>query len=192
VKAVTHFTFHNFTSIWATGFGGNLVSSLLLIAGGATVVVLLVSVPAAYCSARHRFRGRTAFLLLVLATQMLQPAAMLVGIQREFTTFNLPPTLSLILVNAGLNMAFAVWILTALIFTFIAAWNEIIVALTLSLGEAGNRQPLTVAINNYIGEYSIDWGHLFAGAVIATIPVIILFAVIEGRVLSGLTAGSIK
>jgi multiple sugar transport system permease protein len=51
---------------------------------------------------------------------------------------------------------------------------------------------LTVAINNYIGEYSIDWGHLFAGAVIATIPVIILFAVIEGRVVSGLTAGSIK
>ena len=226
----THFTLHNFTSIWATGFGGNLVASLL-IAGGATVLVLLVSVPAAYYSARHRFRGRSAFLLLVLATQMLQPAAMLVGIQREFTTFNLPPTLSLILVNAGFNLAFAVWILnayfaaipaeleeasmidgssrggallritmplaapgivTALIFTFIAAWNEFIVALTLSLGESGNRQPLTVAINNYIGEYSINWGHLFAGAVIATIPVIILFAVIEGRVVSGLTAGSIK
>ena len=226
----SHITLSNFTTIWQTGFGGNLGASLL-IAGGATVLVLLVSVPAAYYSARHRYRGRTFFLLLVLTTQMLQPAAMLVGIQREFTTFNLPPTLSLILVNAGFNLAFAVWILTAyfqsipveleeaamidgtsrlgamlrvtlplaapgivtaLIFTFIAAWNEFIVALTLSLGEAGNRQPLTVAINNYIGEYSIDWGHLFAGAVIATIPVIILFAVIEGRVVSGLTAGSIK
>jgi multiple sugar transport system permease protein len=226
----SHFTFSNFTTIWKTGFGGNLTTSLL-IAGGATVVVLLVSVPAAYYSARHRFRGRSLFLLLVLATQMFQPAAMLVGIQREFTTFNLPPTLSLILVNAGFNLAFAVWILnayfssipveleeasmidgstrigamlrvtlplaapgivTALIFTFIAAWNEFIVALTLSLGQSTNRQPLTVAINNYIGEYSIDWGHLFAGAVIATIPVIILFAVIEGRVVSGLTAGSIK
>jgi multiple sugar transport system permease protein len=83
-------------------------------------------------------------------------------------------------------------IVTALIFTFIAAWNEFIVALTLSLGQASNHQPLTVAINNYIGEYSIDWGHLFAGAVMATIPVIVLFAVIEGRVVSGLTAGSIK
>ena len=226
----THFTFHNFTSIWATGFGGNLVESLV-IAGGATVLVLLVSVPAAYYASRHRFRGRTLFLLLVLATQMFQPPAMLVGIQREFTAFNLPPTLSLILVNGGFNLAFAVWILTAyfssippeleeasmidgtgrlgalmritlplaapgivtaLIFTFIAAWNEFIVALTLSLGQASNHRPLTVAINNYIGEYSIDWGHLFAGAVIATIPVMILFAVIEGRVVSGLTAGSIK
>jgi len=226
----THWTFRNFTTIFQTGFGGNLVESLV-IAGGATVIVLVVSVPAAYYSARHRFRGRSLFLLLVLATQMFQPAAMLVGIQREFSDFNLPPTLSLILVNAGFNLAFSVWILnayfasipaeleeasmidgssrlgalarvtlplaapgivTALIFTFIAAWNEFIVALTLSLGQASNHQPLTVAINNYIGEYSIDWGHLFAGAVIATIPVILLFAVIEGRVVSGLTAGSIK
>jgi multiple sugar transport system permease protein len=226
----SHVTFRNFTTIFQTGFGGNIVESLV-IAGGATVLVLLVSVPAAYYSARHRFRGRSLFLLLVLATQMFQPAAMLVGIQREFTAFNLPPTLSLILVNGGFNLAFSVWILnayfssipveleeasmidgssrlgalarvtlplaapgivTALIFTFIAAWNEFIVALTLSLGQASNHQPLTVAINNYIGEYSIDWGHLFAGAVIATIPVILLFAVIEGRVVSGLTAGSIK
>jgi multiple sugar transport system permease protein len=226
----SHLTFRNFTTIFQTGFGGNLGESLV-IAGGATVLVLLVSVPAAYYSARHRFRGRSLFLLLVLATQMFQPAAMLVGIQREFTAFNLPPTLSLILVNGGFNLAFSVWILnayfssipveleeasmidgssrlgalarvtlplaapgivTALIFTFIAAWNEFIVALTLSLGQASNHQPLTVAINNYIGEYSIDWGHLFAGAVIATIPVILLFAVIEGRVVSGLTAGSIK
>jgi multiple sugar transport system permease protein len=226
----SHLTLRNFTTIFQTGFGGNLGESLV-IAGGATVLVLLVSVPAAYYSARHRFRGRSLFLLLVLATQMFQPAAMLVGIQREFTAFNLPPTLSLILVNGGFNLAFSVWILnayfssipveleeasmidgssrlgalarvtlplaapgivTALIFTFIAAWNEFIVALTLSLGQASNHQPLTVAINNYIGEYSIDWGHLFAGAVIATIPVILLFAVIEGRVVSGLTAGSIK
>jgi multiple sugar transport system permease protein len=224
----THFSFHNFTSIWATGFGGNLLESLQ-IAGGATVIVLLVAIPAAYYSARHRFRGRSMFLLLVLATQMMQPAAMLVGIQREFLSFNLPPTLSLILVNAGFNMAFAVWILnayfssipveleeaamidgssrlgalarvtlplaapgivTALIFTFIAAWNEFIVALTLGLG--ANHQPLTVAIDSYIGQYSVDWGHLFAASVIATIPVIILFAVIEGRVVGGLTAGSIK
>ncbi len=83
-------------------------------------------------------------------------------------------------------------IVTALIFTFIGAWNELLVALTLTLGASNSRQPLSVHINNYIGQYSIDWGHLFAGAVIATVPVIVLFAIIEGRVVSGPTAGSIK
>ena len=226
-----HYDLSNFTSIWKTGFGGNLVASLL-VAGGATVLVLLVALPAAYYTGRRRFRGRAVFLLLVLATQMFQPAAMLVGIQREFLSFHLPSAiLSLILVDAGFNLAFATWILnayftsipaeleeasmvdgtsrlgafrritfplalpgivTAVIFTFITAWNELLVALTLTLGSPQDQRPLTVAINNYVGQYSIDWGHLFAGSVIATIPVIALFAVIEGRVISGLTAGSIK
>jgi multiple sugar transport system permease protein len=226
-----HYDWSNFTSIWKTGFGGNLGASLK-IAGGATLLVLIVALPAAYYTARRRFRGRALFLLLVLATQMFQPAAMLVGIQREFISFNLPsPIFSLILVDAGFNLAFAVWILnayfssipaeleeaamvdgtsrigalsritlpltmpgivTVLIFTFIGAWNELLVALTLTLGSSANNRPLTVAINNYIGQYSIDWGHLFAGAVIATLPVIVLFALIEGKVVGGLTAGSIK
>ena len=81
-------------------------------------------------------------------------------------------------------------VVTALIFTFIAAWNEFIVALTLTTSPG--KQPLTVALNSYIGQYQVDWQHLFAGSVIATLPVIVLFAVIERKVVSGLTAGSIK
>jgi multiple sugar transport system permease protein len=226
-----HFTFSNFTTLWSGGGLGGSIGTSLQIAAGATVIVLLVALPAAYCTARRRFRGRTAFLLLVLATQMFQPAAMLVGIQREFANFGIPPTLSLIVINAGFNLAFAVWILnaffssipveleeasmvdglgrvgallritlplaapgivTALIFTFISAWNEFLVALTLSLGQQTSQQPLTVAINQYIGEYSVDWGHLFAAGLVATVPVIILFAFIERRVVSGLTAGAVK
>jgi multiple sugar transport system permease protein len=226
-----HFDWSNFTSIWKAGFGDNLGASLK-VAGGATVVVLLVALPAAYYTARRRFPGRALFLLLVLATQMFQPAAMLVGIQREFTSFNIAnPLISLVLVNAGFNLAFAVWILnayfssipaeleeaamvdgtsrmgalrritlplampgivTALIFTFIGAWNELLVALTFTAGAPNSRQPVTVNLNNYIGQYQIDWGHVFAGSVIATLPVIVLFAIIEGKVVGGLTAGSIK
>ena len=227
----SHFTFGNFTTLWSAGGLGGSIGTSLQIAAGATVIVLLVALPAAYCTARRRFRGRTAFLLLVLATQMFQPAAMLVGIQREFSNFGVPPTLSLVIINAGFNLAFAVWILnaffssipaeleeasmvdglgrvgallritlplaapgivTALIFTFISAWNEFLVALTLSLGQSSSQQPLTVAINQYVGEYSVDWGHLFAAGLVATVPVIILFAFIERRVVSGLTAGAVK
>jgi multiple sugar transport system permease protein len=224
-----HFAFSNFTNIWSTGLGTNLGVSLE-ISIGATLLVLLVAVPAAYYTARRNFRGKKLFLLLVLVTQMFQPTAMIVGIYREFLQFNMIDSVwALILVNAGFNMAFAVWILnayfsaipkeieeaaivdgcsrlgamfrviiplampglvTALIFTFIAAWNEFVVALTLTTSV--NHQPLTVKTSTYIGQYATDWQHLFAGSVIATIPVIILFALIEGKVVSGLTAGSVK
>jgi multiple sugar transport system permease protein len=224
-----HYAWSNFTSLWSTGIGANLRVSLE-VSGGATVLVLLVAIPAAYYSARRKFRGRTVFLLLVLVTQMFQPTALVVGIYGQFNQLHMIDNpVALILVNAGFNMAFAIWILnayfgaipkeleeaalvdgntrlgamfrviiplalpgivTALIFTFIAAWNEFIVALTLT-STPGN-EPLTVGLNNFIGAYSVDWQHLFAGSVIATIPVIILFALIERKVVSGLTAGSVK
>ncbi|MFI7440943.1 carbohydrate ABC transporter permease [Nonomuraea indica] len=219
----------NLANFWTSGLAGNLMVTLK-VAAGSTILVLLVALPAAYYSARHDFRGRTAFLILVLITQMFQPTAMLVGIYREFYQFGLVDSIwSLILVNGGFNLAFAVWILnayfssipreleeaafidgngrfgalfrvtlplampgviTALIFTFIAAWNEFVVALTLTTTPAN--QPLTVALNAFIGQYQVDWQNLFAGSVIATIPVIILFALIERKVVGGLTAGSIK
>jgi multiple sugar transport system permease protein len=217
--------------MWGSGFG--ITSSLrvsLEVAGGATVVVLLAAVPAAYYTARQRFRGRGLFLLVVLITQMLQPTALIVGIYKEFLSFHLVNTIwSLILVNSGFNLAFAVWILnayvgaipveleeaamvdgssrlgalrritlplampgvvTALIFTFIAAWNEFVVALTLTTGSAV--MPLTVRLDSFIGQYTVDWQHLFGASVVATIPVLILFALIERRVVGGLTAGSVK
>jgi multiple sugar transport system permease protein len=81
-------------------------------------------------------------------------------------------------------------IVTATIFAFIAAWNEYIVALTL-MTDAGMR-PLTVGITSYVTAYVQHWNHLFAASVIAIAPVVVLFALIERHLVSGLTAGSVK
>jgi multiple sugar transport system permease protein len=228
-----HFAWSNLTNMWGSAYG--ITASLLTsieIALGATILVLAVALPAAYYTSRRRFRGRGWFLLLVLATQMLQPTALIIGIYQEFINLhllNFDPVWSLILVNAGFNLAFAIWILnayigsipveleeaamvdgtgrmgalrrvtlplampgvvTALIFTFIAAWNEFITALTLV--NNNSEYPLTVRMDSFIGAYNTDWQHLFGASVVATIPVFILFALIEGRVVGGLTAGSIK
>jgi multiple sugar transport system permease protein len=229
----THFAWSNLVNMWGSAYGitASLITSIE-IAGGATILVLIVALPAAYYTSRHRFRGRGAFLLLVLATQMLQPTALIIGIYQEFIKLHLlsfDPVWSLILVNSGFNLAFAIWILnayissipveleeaamtdgstqlgalrritiplampgvvTALIFTFIAAWNEFITALTLV--NNNSEYPLTVRMDSFIGAYTVDWQHLFGASVVATIPVFILFALIEGRVTSGLTAGGIK
>jgi len=81
-------------------------------------------------------------------------------------------------------------IVTAAIFAFIAAWNEYIVALTL-MTDASMR-PLTVGITSYVTAYVQHWDLLFAASVIAIVPVVILFALIEPYLVGGLTAGSVK
>jgi multiple sugar transport system permease protein len=79
---------------------------------------------------------------------------------------------------------------TATIFTFIAAWNEYVVALTLMQDDA--KKPLTVGISSYVTGYQQSWDQLFAASIIAVVPVVVLFAVIEKHLVGGLTAGSVK
>ena len=202
----------------------------LVVALASTVIVVVAATPAAYYTARYRFPGRTAFLLLVLITQMFSPTALVVGLYRQFFELDLVNTYaSLILTNAAFNLAFAIWILraffasipreieeaaavdgcgklrglvrvvlplsrpalvTVVIFSFIAAWNEYIVALTLMTDPS--RKPLTVGITSYVTAYVQHWNQLFAASVIAIVPVVVLFAVIERHLVGGLTAGSVK
>ncbi|HQV90585.1 MAG TPA: carbohydrate ABC transporter permease, partial [Phycicoccus sp.] len=81
-------------------------------------------------------------------------------------------------------------LVTATIFTFIAAWNEYVVALTLMIDDS--RKPLTVGFRSYVTGYEQHWDQLFAASVIAIVPVVILFALIEKHLIGGLTAGSVK
>jgi multiple sugar transport system permease protein len=81
-------------------------------------------------------------------------------------------------------------IVTAAIFAFIAAWNEYIVALTVMTDAA--RKPLTVGITTYVTAYVQHWNSLFAASIIAIVPVVVLFALIERYLVGGLTAGSLK
>lgn len=81
-------------------------------------------------------------------------------------------------------------IVTAVIFVFIAAWNEFVVALTFITTETN--KPLTVGIHAFFGKYDVQWQYLFATSLVASIPVVILFLSIEKHLISGLTAGSVK
>jgi multiple sugar transport system permease protein len=81
-------------------------------------------------------------------------------------------------------------IVTAVIFCFIAAWNEYVIALTLI--NTTENQPLTLGVTSFIGLNETEWQYLFAASLIAIIPVVILFGLIERYLISGLTAGSLK
>lgn len=90
----------------------NWLKTSLLVSVSSTLIVLVIAVPAAYYTARVRFRGRGAFLLIVLITQMFAPTSLVVGIYREFFQLGLVNTyLAIILTNAAFNLAFAIWIL---------------------------------------------------------------------------------
>ena len=62
----------------------------------------------------------------------------------------------------------------------------------ISLMTSADKRPLTVGITSYVTAYVQHWDLLFAASVIAIVPVVVLFALIEPHLVSGLTAGGVK
>ena len=81
-------------------------------------------------------------------------------------------------------------IVTTLIFVFINAWNEYTIS-TVLISTPTNK-PITVGITQFSSFNMIEWQYLFASALLATIPVVILFMLIEKHLVSGLTSGGVK
>jgi len=80
-------------------------------------------------------------------------------------------------------------VVTAL-FSFMTAWNEFILAATFLSDETAFTLP--VALQQYVGSYSTEWGHFAAGAIIVSTPVMALFFILQKHIIGGLTAGGVK
>lgn len=78
---------------------------------------------------------------------------------------------------------------TAAILSFIFSWNNFMFALVLS---GQKTKTLPVAIFDFVGYASIDWGGLMAAATIVTLPIMVIALFTQKHIVSGLTAGATK
>jgi multiple sugar transport system permease protein len=76
------------------------------------------------------------------------------------------------------------------IYQFLTTWNAFLFPF-LFVNKASMR-TLPVGLAFYQGKQSIDWGHLMAGAGMSAIPVLVLFAVFQRKIIAGFTAGALK
>ncbi len=76
------------------------------------------------------------------------------------------------------------------IFTFTGAWNELLLALVLITSD--NQRTAPLALNYLITSDTLPWGPLMAGAVLSSLPLIVLFFIAQRFMVQGMTAGSVK
>jgi ABC-type glycerol-3-phosphate transport system permease component len=79
--------------------------------------------------------------------------------------------------------ASAVWIA-------VVVWQELLFALSLTTSQ--DMRTVSVGLNDFIGQYGVRWGELMSGSVVMSIPVIVLFSVLQRHFVAGLTAGASK
>ncbi len=77
------------------------------------------------------------------------------------------------------------------VFGFIQAWNEFTLAVVVMTREDSKTLPVWLASFLDVNR-GIDWGGVMAGSTLIAVPVIIFFLLVQGRMVSGLTAGAVK
>lgn len=76
------------------------------------------------------------------------------------------------------------------LFTFLIAWNSYLWALVLTTDSS--MYVLSVGVANMVGEYRVQWNELMAAAVIAALPVMVLYSLLERHLVSAITSGAVK
>lgn len=223
-------TLEHFETVWnGAGFAVFFKNSVI-IAVLTLVLTTLFALLGGYAIARFTFRGKAAFLMMMLCTQFVPGAMMLIPLFDVFratglinslwsivvadTVFHLP--LSLILMagfirNIPIELEEASWIdgygrlrgfmaiglpllkpgiVAISSFAFIASWNNFLFALMFLNSQ--DQFTVPVGLSYMLGEYSVDFGALAAGGVVAVVPVVLVFAFVQKFLVQGLAAGAVK
>ncbi|MCM3657851.1 carbohydrate ABC transporter permease [Agromyces mediolanus] len=219
-------TLDNYGTVFGQANYGAYIWNSFFVAFVATVLSLVLAVPAAYSMSRF-VMGRSA--MVVLLARIIPGVSLLVPWYFVFSQMRLVGSFAvLILSMMFVSLPLILYIMmsyfdsmpeeleeaaqvdgltpigaflritlplsmpgvaTAGILSFIFAWNNFMFALVLS---GASTKTLPVAIFDFVGYASIDWGGLMAAAVIVTLPIMVIALFTQKYIVSGLTAGATK
>ncbi|MBW7457316.1 carbohydrate ABC transporter permease [Paenibacillus sepulcri] len=81
-------------------------------------------------------------------------------------------------------------IVTVAILNFMGAWNDFV--LPLYYLNSSENWPMTLAVYNFFGRFSVNWNLVSADIVLTTLPVIVIYLLGQRYIISGMTSGSVK
>ncbi|MEU7934745.1 carbohydrate ABC transporter permease [Micromonospora echinofusca] len=219
-------TLDNYSNVLQQANYIQFIGNSLWVALAATVLSLLLGVPAAYSMSRFNMKKSA---LVVLMARVIPGVSLLVPWYYVFSNLQMVGGFTvLILSHMFVSLPLIVYIMmgyfdglpteleeaalvdglthigafrritlplsvpgiaTAGILSFIFSWNNFMFALVLS---GADTKTLPVAIFDFVGYASIDWGGLMAAATVVTLPIMLIALFVQKYVVSGLTAGATK
>ena len=188
-------------------FGRWFVNSLLLSAL-TVLLTMLVAVPAAYVFSRMRFAGRKRTLYILLVLNAFPAILSMFAIYRIIKTLNMkgyfdsiPEAIEDAARIDGVNDRQLITkivmplarpsIIISSVLVVIYVWNEYIFSTVFLSGAEKN--TLAVALYSLQAtDYTRNWPLFSAAAILTTLPVLILFFLVQKYMVSGLSSGGVK
>jgi multiple sugar transport system permease protein len=233
VTPTTLFTTSPTLEHFAVAFSGDFRSYLtnsLIAATGATLIGLLLAVPAAWGFAKYAYPGSRALLSFTVVTRVFPPIALALPFFLQFRSWGLTDTpLGLVVAYLPIVLPLMIWILAgffrdfpdelveaarldglgtlgvlirivlplslpglgvATLFGFLVAWNEFVIALTITRTPAAQTMP--VGISTLITQFQVLWGEMMAVAAIYLLPVLAVTLLTQRGLVRGLMSGATK
>ncbi|EJT06533.1 binding-protein-dependent transport systems inner membrane component [Rhizobium sp. CCGE 510] len=81
-------------------------------------------------------------------------------------------------------------VVTVAVNAFVSAWDEFLFALTLMTADENKTVPVGLA--GFFGEYTTQWNLVMTASVISTLPTLVLFMLLQRKLVSDLAAGAVK
>ena len=222
--------FDNYVNAWVgSNFKQYFLNSLFITVFG-VIGIVIVSLMTGYTLDRYKFKGKNAFMLILLCTQFVPGAMLLTPMFLIFKDMHLLNSLwALVLVNITFRFPYdsimmrsfihgidytieeaaqidgcsrvgtIVRILLPLLkpgiatvaaYAFISCWNEFLYSYMFI--DSMTKRTIPVGLKSLIGEFSVDFGKLAAGAIIAVIPTLLLFSYVQKHLVGGIAAGAVK
>lgn len=220
----------NFAAVFTDGDILRMFGNSLLVGVLATLISLLLGLPAAFGFARHRYRLSGVLLAAVLVTRMFPPVALALPFfleLRQVGLLNSPG--GLVIAYIPIVLPLVIWMLegffrefpeevleaarldglgtlqslvrivlplsrpavaVAALFGFLSAWNEFVLALTLT--STPQAQTMPVGIASYVTQFQTLWGQMTAASVLYLVPVLIATLLAQRHIISGLMSGATK
>jgi ABC-type glycerol-3-phosphate transport system permease component len=75
-------------------------------------------------------------------------------------------------------------------FAFVVSWGDYLFVSILS--QSNETQTLPSGLQTFMTSLRVQWGLITAGTVVAIVPTVIFFSIVQRRLVSGLTAGAVK
>jgi ABC-type glycerol-3-phosphate transport system permease component len=75
-------------------------------------------------------------------------------------------------------------------FAFVVSWGDYLFVSILS--QSTSTQTLPIALQTFLSSLEVKWGMITAGTVVAIVPTIVFFSIVQRRLVAGLTAGAVK
>lgn len=202
----------------------------VIIATTATVLCIIVAIPAAYSFARHEYRGKNLVMIGILLCNMIPQVSTLIPLYQALDQLRLidsymgiafthllcmlpfsvimlrgfirtiPKTLEEAAMIDGctkLQVIFKIivpvcssGIFATAMYAFMISWKEFTYAMTFST--SSRARTISIGLKLFSTEFKVDWSSILAASTLMTLPILILFFLVQDTFIQGATNGALK